>query len=524
MGNEERIVPVNGTNPGAVVKGESALGHVYLAGAGPGDPGLVTVATVEALKSANVVLYDALSSPALLRHAPDGALLVHVGKRGGDHAMSQSEINGLIVKHALAEEAVVRLKGGDPFVFGRGSEEALACKEAGVPFSVIPGVTSAIAAAAYAGIPMTHRGLSREFMVVTGQEATDDDTMDWESAARVDTLVILMGAASLRNNMERLIEAGRDGTTPAACVRWGTRPDQQVILGTVANIAGRAAEAGLTAPMVTIVGAVATLAPELSWFTPGPLAGKKVVVTRARPQASSLASMLSGLGAQVIEASAIRARIPESNSELVATLRAGPEWLALTSANAVDAVFSALEAESFDARALAGIRIATIGPATTDALAEKGVTADFTPSRATSEALTAEIPVVASEHVVFPCSALSDRRFRDSMKARRVSVDQIVAYEVHPEPLAAWQLAELPGADAIVFASSSSVANLDGALSGTRLGAETKLISIGDRTSKTLHVTFGRVDAEASEPNIESLVDATLTALAAIPMEAAHAR
>jgi len=506
------------------VDAAAKAGHVFLAGAGPGHPGLVTVATVDALKSADVVLHDALSSPALLKHVRPGALLVHVGKRSGDHVMSQSEINALIVEHGLAGKTVVRLKGGDPFVFGRGSEEALACKEAGVPFTVIPGVTSAIAAAAYAGIPLTHRGMAASFMVVTGQEAGDGGTVDWQSAARVDTLVILMGAASLRNNMERLAEAGRDAATPVACVRWGTRQDQEVVGGTLADIAGRVAEAGLTAPMVTVVGAVAALASDLSWFTPGPLAGKTVVVTRARTQASSVAAMLSTLGAQVMEAPTIHVDIPATNPDLVTQLRPAPEWLALTSANAVDAVFSALRAARLDARALAGVRVATIGQATTDALAGQGIRADFTPTRATSEALANELPIKNSDRVVHPCSSLSDGSFRKALSARGAVVEQIVSYETLPVPLEPWQLAELADADAIVFASASSARNFGDAVAGTELRPSAKLISIGERTSKAVDAAFGRVDAEAAEPSIESLVEATKMALTGVSLEATHAR
>ncbi len=491
---------------------EKTRGRVYIVGAGPADPGLITLAAINALTQADVVLHDALSAPVLLRHAPPDSLRINVGKRSGDHVMSQDRINGLLVEHGRTGNTVVRLKGGDPFVFGRGSEEALACKEAGVPYTIIPGVTSAIAAAAYAGIPLTHRGMARNFMVVTGQEATGASSIDWTCAAAVDTLVILMGAASLRANMDHLRAAGKDPSTPAACVRWGTRSDQQSVLGTVADIADRAENSGLTAPMVTVVGQVAALASDLNWFAPGPLAGKRIVVTRARAQASSLAAKLTEHGAHVLEMPSIRVTFLESNPTLAAALGSSPNWLVLTSTNSVDAVFSTLAAQSLDARALAGIRVAAIGQPTVDRLAKRGISADFIPTRATSQVLAQELPLVARDQVVFPCSSLTDRGLADAITARGGTVDQIVAYETTPELLEPAQLAELPDIDAIVFTSASSVTNFHAAAAGAGLNTAARLISIGERTSLALRRSFGRVDREAGEPSIASLVETTLRA------------
>ena len=290
-------------------------GHVWIVGAGPGDPGLITVAGMRALEAADAVVYDALAPHELLRCAPSSAELINAGKRAGRHEMRQQETNALIVSLAQQGKRVVRLKGGDPFVFGRGGEEALACKLAGVPFTVVPGITSAIAAPAYAGIPVTHRGMASNVLVVTASDAADGGGTDWGFAARADTLLILMGAANLAVNMDELMAAGKPPETPAACVRWGTRADQQVVRGRVGDIATRAAAASLGSPIVTVVGPVAELADELSWFEPGPLAGRKIVVTRARTQASQLADMLRALGATVVEApSSARSRSPEPSA------------------------------------------------------------------------------------------------------------------------------------------------------------------------------------------------------------------
>ena len=260
------------------------IGHITIAGAGPGDPGLLTVAAGRAIATADVIVYDALANPALLRGARRGAELIDVGKRAGAHTLPQEQIEALLIREARAGKQVLRLKGGDPFVFGRGGEEAQACARAGVSFTVIPGVTSAIAGPAYAGIPITHRDLSRGFLVITGDER-GSETIDWEAAARADTLVILMGASTLAANMDRLCAAGREAATPAACIQWATRSTQRVVVGTVASIAEEATRAGLSAPLITVVGEVVRLSGEIGWFKAGPLAGRSVVVTRATTRA-----------------------------------------------------------------------------------------------------------------------------------------------------------------------------------------------------------------------------------------------
>jgi uroporphyrinogen III methyltransferase/synthase len=485
-------------------------------GAGPGDAGLITVAGARAIAAADVVLYDALATPALLRGAKPGAELVYVGKRSGQHSMTQEDMNQLLVEHALAGKRVVRLKGGDPFVFGRGSEEALACRAAGVPFTVIPGITSAIAAPAYAGIPVTHRGSSANLMVVTGNEAGGEEGaagVDWVAAAKADTLVILMGVATLASSMEQLVAAGRDPETPAASIRWGTRPDQQVVTATVGTIAAAVLAAGLGAPVVTVVGPVVALREQLAWFEPGPLAGKRVVVTRARSQASDLAARFEELGAYVVEAPVIGVRLRESGLRFARGTAAPWDWAVFTSANGVEAFFAQLAAAGLDARALHGLKVAVIGDATSAALLRHGVRPDFTPSRATSDVLGRELPCVGGSRVLLAVSALTDDRLSTALTARGAEVEQVAVYDNIPEPLDEERRREVLEAHAVVFTSASTARNLREALGEGELPAATKLVSIGPQTSAAVLAAFGRVDAEAGEPSLDVLVQATLEAL-----------
>jgi uroporphyrinogen III methyltransferase / synthase len=288
-------------------------GFVSLIGAGPGDPGLLTLAGAEALAAADVVVYDYLANPALLAHAQPEAEQIYVGKRAGQHTLSQEEINALLVERALAGQRVARLKGGDPFVFGRGGEEALALVEAGLPFEVIPGVTSAVAAPAYAGIPVTHRGLSTSFAVITGHEdpTKEESAIDWPHlATAVDTLIFLMGVGNLPKIVDQLSAHSRPPETPVALVRWGTMPDQQTVSGTLADIVARVEAAGLRPPAVAVVGPVAGLRQQLRWFEDRPLFGQRVLVTRTREQASLLSARLRALGAEAIELPTIRIAPP----------------------------------------------------------------------------------------------------------------------------------------------------------------------------------------------------------------------
>jgi uroporphyrinogen III methyltransferase/synthase len=487
-------------------------GHVWLVGAGPGDPGLLTLAGAEALRRAEVVLYDALASPALLDLCDAAARLIPVGKRAGDHTASQDEITALLVHHGSAGRRVVRLKGGDPFVFGRGGEEALALAAAGIPYTVIPGVTSAVAVPAYAGIPVTHRGMATNFAVVTGREGAGVEA-GWDALARVDTLVVLMGAAGLPEISERLIAAGREPSTPAASISNGTMPAQRVVVATLATIAAEVAAAGLPTPLITVIGPVAALAGEIGWYVPGPLAGKSIVVTRARAQASQLRTMLEALGASVIEAPVLRVRFREEDLVTDERVASRWDWIAFTSQNGVEAFFAALRRAGRDARALGTTRVAAVGDATAAALERHGVVADFTPSQATGECLARELPRVTGARVLLPQGSLAGDRLADGLRARGAHIEAVVVYETHPVPLDDQLRERVARADAITFASASSARFLADALGDLRPQPAARLVAIGEQSAVAVQAAFGRVDARASGATLPGLVAAVVEAL-----------
>ena len=487
-------------------------GHVWLVGAGPGDPGLLTLAGAEALRRAEVVLYDALASPALLDLCDPAAELIPVGKRAGDHSASQDEITDLLVRHGRAGRRVVRLKGGDPFVFGRGGEEALALAAAGIAFTVVPGVTSAVAVPAYAGIPVTHRGMATNFAVVTGREGAGIEA-DWDALARIDTLVVLMGAAGLQEISGRLVAAGRDPSTPAASISNGTMPAQRVVTATLGTIAAQVAAAGLPTPLITVIGQVAALAGEIGWYVPGPLAGKTVVVTRARAQASQLRTMLEALGATVIEAPVLRVEFRDEELVTDERVESRWDWIAFTSQNGVDAFFGALRRAGRDARALGTTRVAAVGDATAAALERHGITADFIPSRATGECLARELPRVHGARVLLPHGSLAEERLADGLRARGAHIEAVVVYETQPLPLDARLREQVARAGAITFASASSARFLADALGEIRPLPTTRLVAIGEQSAAAVRAAFGRVDATAAEPSLAGLVAAVVEAL-----------
>jgi uroporphyrinogen III methyltransferase/synthase len=485
---------------------------VYLVGAGPGDPGLLTRRGEELLRRADVVVYDRLASPALLALAPVGAELVDVGKAPGRVAMGQSDINDLLVDRGRAGLEVVRLKGGDPFVFGRGGEEAESCLAAGVPFEVVPGITSAIAAAAYAGIPVTHRTLSTSVTIVTGHEdpAKGSTDTDWEALAHAGgTLVVLMGAGRLPEIAKSLIAGGRDPETPVAAVRWGTRPEQRTIRGTLATIA----DAGVESPSAIVIGAVAGL--ELGWFEQRPLFGRRVVVTRAREQASELRSRLETLGAEVIELPSIELEpvdfaVPEF---------AGYGWLVFTSANGVAAFFDrGLHPAGLDARALAPVRVAAIGPGTADALARRGVRADLVPERFVAESLVAAFPDPAApgERVLIARAETARDALPEGLAGRGFAPEILPVYRTvsgTPDP-SDLELVRSGAVDAVTFTSSSTVTNFCD-LVGPFPGEQPLVASIGPVTSATARERGLRVDIEADPHSIDGVVAALLDGLAA---------
>ena len=467
-------------------------GRVAFVGAGPGDPGLLTARALELIALADVILYDRLIPQSALAGARSDAELRYVGKEGGGPSVAQEEIEALMLELALGGALVVRLKGGDPFVFGRGGEEALALAAAGV------------AAAAYAGIPVTHRGLASAVALITAHEdpAKEETAIDWAAlAAFPGTLVFYMGVRTLPALTAALIEAGRPGRQPAAVVARGTLPDQQVVLGTLAAIAESAAQAGVSAPAVTIVGEVAKLAGELAWVTAGPLAGASVIVTRARAQASELATRLRRLGASVIEAPAIRI---EPTSEALPPL-AGFDLVCLTSPNGVELLFERLGARGEDARALAGATVAAIGPGTARALREHGVIADVVPERFVAEGLVDSLAGVEVSRALIARAASARDVLPDALRERGAEVTIVDLYDTVAEPIGELAAPAIAAADYVTFTSSSTVRFF---LASASLGEHTRVVSIGPVTSETLRERGLTVHVEASRHDIDGLIDA----------------
>jgi uroporphyrinogen III methyltransferase/synthase len=407
---------------------------VYLVGAGSGDPGLLTVRAQELIGVADVVVYDRLIPDGVLDGARPDAMLIFAGKAAGATTMPQEEINRLLVEHGGAGKAVVRLKGGDPFVFGRGGEEAEALRGAGVPFEVVPGVTAGVAAAAYAGIPVTHRSTASAVAFVTGHEdpGKPQSSLDWHALARFPgTLVFYMGVRRLAAIADQLLQSGRNQDEPAAMIERGTMPTQRVQRATLATIAASAEAAGMRSPAVAVFGEVAALGDELDWFQAPPLAGIKVVVTRAREQASELAATLRSLGAEVVQAPAIRivdrpGTVPDFGQY---------DLLCLTSANGVRVLFDRIAAQDLDARALAALRVAAIGPGTAAALAERGIIADVVPERYLAEGLIEALGQEIPARVLIARAAGARDTLPEGLRQRGSEVDVEVLYDTVAEPL-----------------------------------------------------------------------------------------
>ena len=474
---------------------------VYLVGAGPGDPGLLTVRGAEVLARADVVIYDRLSVASLLELAPKRAERISVGKTPRGPSTPQEEINRLLVEHGAAGREVVRLKGGDVFVFARGGEEAEALQDAGVDFEIVPGITSAIAVPAYAGVPVTHRGLSTSFTVVTGHEdpwaATETD---WDAVARVGgTIVVLMGAATRGEIARRLIEAGRPPDTPVVAVRWGTRPNQSTVRTTLAGLGAAPVES----PSTIVIGAVAALA--LGWFERRPLLGRSVIVTRAREQASELRRRLEALGAEVVEIPTITIE-PLEGVGLADRLAAGVDWVVCSSPNAV----RALATELHDARDLGRAKVAAIGPGTAVALETFGVRPDLLPERNVAEGLVDVFPPGPGT-VLLPQAADARPVLAEGLQAKGWTVDVAVAYETRPAGIEEADLVRARTADAITFTSSSTVSNF---VAGAGLDAlPSTVVAIGPVTAETARELGVPVTAVADPHTIDGLVDAVVATL-----------
>lgn len=494
-------------------------GKVSLVGAGPGDPGLITIKGLERLRQAEVVIYDRLLNPQLLGHVQAEAELIYVGKRVGAHTVTQDEINGLLVERAKAGKTVVRLKGGDPFVFGRGGEEILLLVEAGIPFEVVPGVTSAVAAPAYAGIPVTHRGYASSFAVITGHEdpAKSDSSIRWEHlATATDTLVFLMGVENLSLIVEQLVAHGRPASTPIALVRWGTWPQQETVEGTLGDILRRLEGRDFGPPAVALVGEVVRLREQLRWFDRRPLYDKTVLVTRSRDQASQLSQLLTDLGARALEAPTIEIREPEDYRPLDDALRrlSGYGWIVFTSANGAEAVWRRLKVLGLDARALAGVQIAAIGPATALVLETHGIAADLVPQQYLSQAVAEALAQrgLLGARVLLPRTDLAGEDLAGALAQHGAQVDQVVAYRtvqapaLEPETLALLRQGKV---DIVTFTSSSTVKHLVALLQGeTALLEHSTIACIGPVTAKTARELGLRVDIVAQEHTVPGLVAA----------------
>jgi uroporphyrinogen III methyltransferase / synthase len=491
-------------------------GVVYLVGAGPGDPGLITARALELIASADVIFHDRLIPPGSLDAARPDAELVYVGKQPGSPSMEQAEIERRMAEAASAGRSVVRLKGGDPFVFGRGGEEGEALAAAGVAFEVVPGVTAGVAAPAYGGIPVTHRDEASAVAFVTGHEDPEKEqsALDWEALARFPgTLVFYMGVKRLDDNARVLIEAGRDPGEPAAVIERGTMPGQRIVTATLETIADAASRDGVGAPAIVVVGPVAARREALGWLERRPLSGKRVVVTRARAQASGLRQRLRELGAEVVELPAIRIE-PRIDTEQVRhavhDLHAYA-LICLTSPNGVRLLFEAMEVAGLDSRAMANAQVAAIGPGTAAALRERGIAADVVPERFVAEALAealAKVPVQGKPVLVARAAEARDV-LPDALHERGAEVDVVALYETvaeDPEPEA---VEAAQSADYVTFTSSSTVRNLASAL-GERLPGGARVVSIGPITSDAVREAGLEVHVEAKRHDIEGLVEALL--------------
>ncbi|MDX2165453.1 MAG: uroporphyrinogen-III C-methyltransferase [Deltaproteobacteria bacterium] len=498
-------------------------GHVYLVGAGPGAPGLITLDGVRALERADVVIFDYLANPRLLQHAPDAAQRVLVGKHGGGARTEQAVITAMLVEQARAGRIVVRLKGGDPFVFGRGGEEAEALAAAGVPFSVVPGVSSAIAVPAYAGIPLTHRELASSFTVLTGYEYPDkaELAVHWDAVAqRGNTLVFLMTTRQLEANMAKLLRHGVDPTTPAAVIRWGTTAEQQTITGTVADIGARASAAQIQPPAIAVVGQVVRLRETLAWAERRPLAGRRIVVTRPRAQAAGFIDALGSFGADVLACPTIEIVPPDSWAPLDAAIDRIEtyDWVVLTSANGVAMFFDRLRERHRDVRALHRARLAAVGSETAAAIAARGLLVDVVPAEFRAEAVAAAMIAlgVGGARVLLPRAAQAREILPLTLRAAGATVDEVASYQSVPPR---GDLDELRGllaaraVDLVTFTSSSTVTNFIARLGdeAAALLTDVPAACIGPITADTARAAGLRVVVQPATYTIAAFTEAIVS-------------
>ena len=493
-------------------------GKVYLVGAGPGDPGLIKVKGLECLRKADVVIYDRLVDESLLGEVPTRSQKIYVGKGRGCHAMEQKEINLLLIDKAREGKTVVRLKGGDPFVLGRGGEEAEVLAANGIPFEVVPGISSAYAVPAYAGIPVTHRRLASSFTVVTGHEdpEKDESSIDWDRISTgSDTLVLLMGMGNLTHIIDKLVQNGRSSSTPTAIISQGTSAGQRTISGTLADIGARAQKEGFEPPAVIVVGEVVKLRDQIRWFDNLPLFGKRVLVTRAEHQIKELSRLLLRRGAMPLEMPVIKVSPPESWKELDQAMldMKRYDWVFFTSVNAVEMLWKRLQEKKLDARQFGGTKIGAIGPATAKALESKGLRPDYVPKTYTSRGLVAGLKKggVAGCRVLLPRADIAGSELNDGLIKLGAKVRQVTIYRtatIRNSNSRAKQMLLDGEIDVITFTSASTVKSLL-----TTMGRkwevikQARLACIGPSTAEALAERGLKADIVAREHTIDGLVD-----------------
>lgn len=496
-------------------------GLVYLVGAGPGDAGLLTLKGLACIREADVVVYDRLVNPRILVHARPEAEMVFAGKSPEGHTLTQDEINGLLAARAGAGLTVTRLKGGDPFVFGRGGEEAEYLAERGIPFEVVPGVTSAVAAPAYAGIPLTHRDITASVAVITGNEdpAKDETAIAWDKLSTgAGTIVFLMGMANLPDIVARLVRHGRDRSTPAAVIRWGTLPEQETVEGTLGDIVERVRAAGLKNPAVIVVGEVCRMRPHLRWFEQKPLFGRRILVTRSREQASALSERITRLGGEALEFPTIAIRPPDDYGPLDQAIGevGSYQWIVFTSVNGVDYFFNRFRELERDIRELGPARLCAIGPRTREALAGRGLQVAYIPEEYRAERITDGLRALLrpGERVLLPRADIAPPELAEALTRAGAAVSDVTAYRTTAVDGNAGPVRRLLAegrVHAVTFTSSSTVRNFVGALGAEDVPAlllKAPVICIGPVTAQTARELGLKVAAVAREYTIDGLVRA----------------
>ncbi len=498
-------------------------GKVFLVGAGPGAEDLITLKAVECIKKADVLIYDFLANKRFLNYAKDSSEKIYVGKKGSCHTLKQPEINELIVKKALQGKTVTRLKGGDPYIFGRGGEEVEELIKENIEFEVVPGITAAAAATAYAGIPLTHRDFTSTVAFVTGHERDDTEysKIHWDKISTgIGTIVFYMGVKNLKNIVANLIDNGRSPDTPIALIRWGTHPIQKTVTGKLSDIVEKVEKARLTAPAIIVVGEVVNLREKLRWFDKKPLFGKNIIITRAREQASNLVGQLTELGANVIEFPTIEIVPPDDFKELDASIEGLSEynWMIFTSVNGVKLFFERLFYKGFDSRKLGNVKVCAIGPKTSEMFKNFGIVPDLVPEKYQAEYIIDGLMKegIKGKKFLLPRAKVAREILPEKIKENGGIIDVVSVYKtVMPDTNKEEALEYLKNGDIdyITFTSSSTVKNFFEILKGEQMDnllKNVKLVSIGPITSETLKEKGYKPYIEAEKFTVEGLVEAIL--------------